>query len=92
VNDNSQDDRSTDGNAAGVMFLEFLTDFLGVPLDQVLQHMPAAGAGGAALGQTYVALLKDFPKLADVAGSTGVSAFKTMIACLNKTRRIRTKA
>ena len=84
VNDNSQDDQSTDGNAAGVMFLEFLTDFLGVPLDQILQHMPAAGAGGVALGQTYVALLKDFPKLADVAGSTGVSAFKTMIALLEQ--------
>jgi hypothetical protein len=84
VNDNSQNDQSVDGNAAGVMFLEFLTDFLGVPLDQILGHMPAAGPGGAPLGQTYVALLKDFPKLADVAGSTGASAFKKMIALLEQ--------
>src|SRR5260370_5404006 len=40
VNDNSQNDQSTDGNGAGVMFLEFLTDYLGVSLEQVMQHMP----------------------------------------------------
>jgi hypothetical protein len=84
VNDNSQNDQSTDGNAAGVMFLEFLTDFLGVPVDQIIQHMPATGAGGAPLGQTYVALLKDFPQLVSVAGNTGVSAFQKMISLLRQ--------
>ena len=56
VNDNSQNDQSVDGNAAGVMFLLFLNDYLGVPLDTILAHMP--GTNGAPLGQTYVALLR----------------------------------
>jgi hypothetical protein len=84
VNDNSPNDQSTDGNAAGVMFLEFLTDFLGVSLAQILQHMPAAGPGGAPLGQTYVALLNDFPQVANVAGPDGPSAFQTMIQLLQQ--------
>lgn len=82
VNDNSQNDQSTDGNAAGVMFLEFLTDYLGVPLDQILLRMPATG--GAPLGQTYVALLNDLPQLAQVAGRDGVSAFQKMISLLQQ--------
>ncbi|HJT86896.1 MAG TPA: hypothetical protein VJ732_03545, partial [Bryobacteraceae bacterium] len=53
VNDNSQDDQSSDGNGAGVMFLFYLNDYLGVPLDAILSHMPATG--GAPLGQTYTA-------------------------------------
>lgn len=82
VNDNSQSDQSTDGSAAGVMFLEFLTDYLGVPLDRILQHMPATG--GAPLGQTYLALLKEFPGLAQVAGRNGASAFRKMISLLQQ--------
>lgn len=82
VNDNSQNDQSTDGNGAGVMFLEFLTDYLGVPLDRILQRMPAAG--GAPLGQTYVALLNDFPDLANVAGANGAAAFQKMISLLQQ--------
>lgn len=82
VNDNSQSDQSTDGNAAGVMFLEFLTDYLGVPLDRILQHMPATG--GAPLGQTYVALLNDSPQLAQVAGRDSASAFQKMIFLLQQ--------
>ena len=82
VNDNSQNDQSTDGNGAGVMFLEFLTDYLGVPLDRILQRMPATG--GAPLGQTYVALLSDFPELANVAGANGASAFQKMISLLQQ--------
>jgi hypothetical protein len=82
VNDNSQNDQSTDGNGAGVMFVEFLTDYLGVPLDRILQRMPATG--GAPLGQTYVALLNDFPELANVAGANGASAFQKMISLLQQ--------
>ncbi len=83
VNDNSQNDQSTDGNAAGVMFLEFLTDYLGVSMDQILKSMPATN--GAPLGQTYVALVKANPQLAQVAGKDGAAAFKTMISLLEKT-------
>lgn len=82
VNDNSQGDQSTDGNAAGVMFLEFLTDYLGVPLDPIVQDMPATG--GAPLGQTYLALLRNFPQLAPVAGRDGTSAFQKMISLLEQ--------
>jgi len=82
VNDNSQNDQSTDGNGAGVMFLEFLTDYLGVSLDRILQRMPATG--GAPLGQTYVALLTDLPELANVAGANGASAFQKMISLLQQ--------
>jgi hypothetical protein len=82
VNDNSQNDQSTDGNGAGVMFLEFLTDYLGVPLDRILRRMPATG--GAPLGQTYVALLTDFPELANLAGANGASAFQKMISLLQQ--------
>jgi hypothetical protein len=83
VNDNSQDDQSTDGNAAGVMFLEFLTDYLGVSMDQILKNMPATN--GAPLGQTYVALVKANPQLAQVAGKDGPAAFKAMISLLQNT-------
>jgi hypothetical protein len=79
VNDNSQDDQSTDGNAAGVMFLLFLNDYLGVPLDQIIQAMPKQG--GAALGKTYEALRAQIPDLA--GGSDGKAAFTTMIALLD---------
>jgi hypothetical protein len=82
VNDNSQNDQSTDGNGAGVMFLLFLTDFLGIPMDQILAAMPATN--GAPLGQTYVALLTSHPELAQVAGTDGPSAFQAMVALLQQ--------
>jgi hypothetical protein len=82
VNDNSQTDQSTDGNGAGVMFLLYLTDFLGIPLDQILAAMPATN--GAPLGQTYVALLSSRPELAQVAGPDGPSAFQAMVALLEQ--------
>jgi len=82
VNDNSQNDQSTDGNAAGVMFLQFLTDYLGVAIDQILQSMPATN--GAPLGQTYANLLNDHPELAQVAGRDGAAAFTKMVALLQQ--------
>ena len=82
VNDNSQNDQSTDGNGSGVMFLLFLTDFLGVPMDQILAAMPATN--GAPLGQTYVALLSSHPELAQVAGADGPSAFQAMVSILQQ--------
>ncbi|HWZ97544.1 MAG TPA: hypothetical protein VN025_07275 [Candidatus Dormibacteraeota bacterium] len=82
VNDNSQSDQSTDGNAAGVMFLEFLNDYLGVPLDRILQRMPASG--GAPLGETYTALLTDYPNFTNAVGPDGPSAFQKMIALLQE--------
>jgi len=81
VNDNSQGDQSTDGNGAGVMFLEFLNDFLGIPLDQIIGHMPKTG--GAPLGDTYVNLVQDLPILASVAGRDGGSAFAKMVSLLH---------
>jgi hypothetical protein len=80
VNDNSQNDQSIDGNGCGVMFLLYLTDFLGIPLDQILAAMPATN--GAPLGQTYVALLGSHPELALVAGADGPSAFQSMLTLL----------
>jgi hypothetical protein len=82
VNDNSQTDQDTDGNGAGVMFLLFLTDFLGVPMDQILTAMPATN--GAPLGQTYVALLGSHPELGQVAGADGPSAFQAMVSLLQQ--------
>lgn len=82
VNDNSQNDQSTDGNAAGVMFLLFLNDYLGVPMDQILKRMPATN--GAPLGQTYVALLADFPAFKNSVGADGKAAFAKMISILQK--------
>lgn len=82
VNDNSQSDQSTGGNAAGVMFLEFLNDYLGVPLDRILARMPATN--GAPLGHTYVALLNDFPNLKNSVGPDGPSAFQKMISLLTQ--------
>jgi hypothetical protein len=80
VTDNSQNDQSVDGNAAGVMFLLFLNDYLGVPLDAILAHMPATN--GAPLGDMYTALLDDFPALSQTAGATGATAFQKMIELL----------
>ena len=82
VNDNSQNDQSVDGNGAGVLFLLFLTDYLGVPMDRILKYMPTTG--GAPLGQTYVALLKDFRDLAQVAGQDGASAFQKIVSLLQQ--------
>jgi hypothetical protein len=82
VNDNSQNDQSVDGNAAGVMFLEFLTDYLGIPMDRILRRMPSTG--GAPLGETYVALLSDYPGLIQAAGQDGKSAFQKMISLLEQ--------
>ncbi len=82
VNVNSENDQSLDGNACGVMFLEFLTDFLGIPMDQVIKHLPPTS--GAPLGQTYVSLLNDHPELAQVAGKDGKSAFQKMVSLLQK--------
>jgi hypothetical protein len=82
VNDNSQDDGSADGNGAGVIFLEFLNDYLGVPLDRIIQQMPKQG--GAPLGATYVSLQDGDSSLADVAGKTGASAFRKMISLLQE--------
>ncbi len=82
VNDNSQTDQSTDGNGAGVMFLEFLTDYLGVPMESILAHMPATG--GAPLGLTYVALLQDLPALGAIAGADGTAAFQKMVSLLTQ--------
>ncbi|HLZ84318.1 MAG TPA: hypothetical protein VKQ54_12190 [Caulobacteraceae bacterium] len=82
VNDNSQTDQSTDGNAAGVMFLLFLNDYLGVPIQTILAQMPASG--GAPLGQTYAALLNVLPALAQTAGADGPAAFQAMITQLTQ--------
>jgi hypothetical protein len=82
VNDNSQDDQSFDANGAGVMFLEFLNDYLGVSIEAILAHMPETG--GAPLGQTYLALLNVRPDLAQVAGNDGMSAFRTMVSLLTQ--------
>ena len=82
VNDNSQNDQSVDGNGSGVMFLLYLTDFLGIPLDQILAAMPATN--GAPLGQTYIALLTSHPELARISGPDGPSAFLAMITVLEQ--------
>lgn len=82
ANVNSENDQSGDGNASGVMFLLFLTDYLGIPLDEMIGHMPATD--GAPLGQTYVALLKDHPELSPIAGRDGKSAFQKMVSLLQQ--------
>lgn len=82
VNDNSQNDQSENGNAAGVMFLFFLNDFLGISMQQILAAMPAVG--GAPLGQTYKALVVGQPSLAGVGGADGKAAFSTMINLLQQ--------
>jgi hypothetical protein len=83
--DNTQSDLSSVGNGAGVMFLLFLNDFLGIPLDAILAAMP--DTDGAALGDTYVALLPKFPALGPTAGATGKTAFDKMIALLQQHTR-----
>lgn len=85
VNDNSQNDQSTDGNGAGVMFLFFLNDYLGVPMVQILAAMPQTR--GAPLGQTYVNLLRTHPELAKVVGTDGPSAFRAMVSFLQQNAR-----
>jgi hypothetical protein len=82
VNDNSQTDQSTDGNSASVMFLLFLNDYLGVPLDHILKRMPATN--GAPLGETYAALLADFPAFRNSVGADGTAAFNKMISLLEQ--------
>lgn len=82
VTDNSQSDQSSDGNGAGVMFLLFLTDYLGVAMDEILAKMPASN--GAPLGDTYVNLVKAHPELAQVAGKNGQAAFQKMIGLLQQ--------
>jgi hypothetical protein len=94
INDNSQSDQSTDGNAAGVMFLEFMNDYLGVPLQTIIQNMPVTqDASGSPLGQTYANLAKDNPQMAQrvaqlagngATGTTGQDAFKAMINLLTQ--------
>jgi hypothetical protein len=86
VNDNSQDDQSEDGNAAGVMFLLFLNDFLGLAMSAILAHMPTTG--GAPLGNTYAALLIDNPNLAQIAGGDGKAAFRAMVSLLKQNTQL----
>jgi hypothetical protein len=87
VNDNSMTDQSTRGNGCGVMFLNFLNSYLGISMKQIWQ------AGSDTLGDTYAALAKQNPtmaqKVAALAGGgskgmTGQSAFKAMINLLTK--------
>lgn len=82
VNDNSQSDQSEAGNGAGVTFLFFLNDFLGVPMETILAAMPQTG--GAPLGDTYAVLAAAQPVLAQVAGTSGTSAFRAMIQLLQQ--------
>lgn len=82
--DNTQNDQSADGNGAGVMFLLFLTDYLGVALDEILSRMPNSQGNGAPLGNTYVNILKAHPELAQVAGQDGKTAFQKMVALLRQ--------
>jgi hypothetical protein len=82
VSTNTENDRSEDGNGAGMMFLLFLNDYLGVPLDAILAHMPATN--GAALAETYAALLPDFPALSSTAGANGAAAFQSMVTLLQQ--------
>ncbi len=80
ANVNTENDRSTDGNASGVMFLLFITDYLGISVDRIIQHMPQTD--GAPLGETYASLLKDYPDLVRVAGKDGRAAFQKMVSLL----------
>ena len=82
VTRNVAKDTDVNANGAGVLFLLFLTDYLGVPLAEVIRHMPAAG--GAPLAQTYVRLLSDYPRLETVAGKDGDAAFAKMTELLSE--------
>jgi hypothetical protein len=82
VNVNSENDQSINGNASGVMFLLFLSDYLGIALDEIIGRMPTTD--GAPLGQTYVNLVEAHPELADTAGPTGESAFAKMVSLLQQ--------
>src|SRR6516164_9400428 len=84
VTDNSQNDQSSDGNGAGVMFLLFLTDYLGIAMDEILARMPDSKGNGAPLGDTYVNLVKAHSELAQVAGKDGKTAFQKMIQLLQE--------
>jgi hypothetical protein len=80
ANVNTENDQSTDGNAAGMMFLLFLTDYLGISVDQIIQNMPQTD--GAPLGDTYANLLKSYPDLVRVGGKDGRAAFQKMVSLL----------
>jgi hypothetical protein len=80
VNDNSADDQSTDGNGAGVMFLLYLNDYLGISLAEIIQQTPTTD--GAPLGETYANLVQAHPELSGVAGADGRAAFKKMTELL----------
>src|SRR5262249_1875227 len=80
ANVNTENDQSTDGNAAGMMFLLFLTDYLGISVDQIIQHMPQTD--GAPLGETYANLLRSYPDLVRVGGKDGRAAFQKMASLL----------
>ena len=82
VTDNSQNDQSENGNGAGVMFLLFLNDYLGIALDEILGSMPAAD--GAPLGDTYVQLLAKHPALKQSVGADGKAAFDKMVSLLQQ--------
>jgi hypothetical protein len=82
VNRDFAKDTDVDANGAGVMFLLFLTDYLGVPLADLIRHMPPVG--GAPLGETYVRLLADYPGLGSIAGKDGAAAFAKMTALLSE--------
>jgi hypothetical protein len=82
VNVNSENDQSTDGNASGVMFLLFLTDYLGIALDEIIKYMPVTD--GAPLGQTYANLVEAHAELPGVAGQGGNSAFQKMVSMLQQ--------
>ena len=84
VTDNSQNDQSSDGNGVGVMFLLFLTDYLGLALDEILLRMPNSQGNGAPLGDTYVNLVKAHPDLVPSVGKDGKAAFQKMVALLQQ--------
>lgn len=82
VTNNSESDRSGPGNGCGVMFLLFLTDYLGISLEEILKQMPAKD--GAPLGDTYVNLVRARPELSQAAGADGAAAFAHMIQLLTQ--------
>ncbi len=82
VSVNTENDQSTDGNASGVMFLLFLTDYLGVPIDRILEHMPSAQ--GAPLAETYASACEEYHGLPSIAGKDGASAFRKMVSLLKQ--------
>jgi hypothetical protein len=79
---NTENDQSENGNGAGVMFLLFLNDYLGIALDEILASMPAQN--GAPLGDTYVQLLAKHPALKQSVGADGKAAFNKMVSLLQQ--------